>query len=62
MVIMRKNRKTYKQSFPKKLNASLLLSKNETVIGVSIMFFEIPTSHTSKIMPICLLNTLLKSN
>jgi hypothetical protein len=36
----------------KKHNASLLVSKNETFIRVSIMFFETPTLHISKIMPL----------
>jgi hypothetical protein len=60
--IMRKIRKIYKHTFEKKHNAPLIVSKNETLIGASIMFFETPTPHISKIMPICLLNTLLKSN
>jgi hypothetical protein len=46
----------------KKHNAPLIVSKNETLTRVSIMFFEAPTLHISKIMPICLHNTLLKSN
>ncbi len=62
MVIMRTNRKIYKQPFQKTHNASLHVPKNETLIRASIMFFETPTPHLSKIMPICLLNTLLKSN
>jgi hypothetical protein len=39
-----------------------LFQKNETLTGVSIIFFETPALHISKIMPVCILNRLLKSN
>jgi nitrogen fixation protein len=57
-----KNQKIYINIHFKKTECPLIVSKNETLTGGSIMFFETPTLHISKIMPICLLNILLKFN
>jgi hypothetical protein len=59
---MKKIRKIHKHTFLKKQNAPHIVSKNETLIGGSIMCVETPTLHISKIMPICLLDILLKFN
>ncbi len=60
--IIRNIRKIYKHTFQKNIMPHSLFQKIETLTGVSIMFLETPTVHIKKIMPICLLNTLLKSN
>ncbi len=46
-----KKQKNIETVISKKHNASLLVSKNETLLRVSIKLFETPTCHTSKIMP-----------